>query len=248
MIRFLRRLFNDPRGNVLVIAAACLPLIVGAAGLATDTIQWTMWKRQLQRAADSAAIAGVYDRIANAGATTNVSNAVNRDLTLNNHVWMALKSGYPTFSYPANSGVSANQVSVTLAIQQPLTFSSIFLTSAPTITASATAAGVGLGDPCVLALSTTDKNAVNFSGNATINMPECPVFSDSANANSAVAQGSSNVTAKSIGGVGGIQQSNNFHVTAYYPYSTAIQDPYAGVDVDPSDMKCATGSAATLDD
>ncbi|MEQ7872377.1 hypothetical protein ABDK56_00005, partial [Sphingomonas sp. ASV193] len=37
-------------------------------------------------------------------------------------------------------------------------------------------------------------------------------------------------------------------VTAYYPYSTAIQDPYAGVDVDPSDMKCATGSAATLDD
>ena len=46
-----------------MIAAACLPLIVGAAGLATDTIQWTMWKRQLQRAADSAAIAGVFEQV-----------------------------------------------------------------------------------------------------------------------------------------------------------------------------------------
>ena len=62
MIGFIRKLIEDRRGNALVIAGACLPLIVGAAGLATDTIQWTLWKRQLQRAADSAAIAGVYDR------------------------------------------------------------------------------------------------------------------------------------------------------------------------------------------
>jgi len=54
MIGFIKKLVGDRRGNVLAIAAACLPLVVGAAGLATDTIQWTMWKRQLQRAADSA--------------------------------------------------------------------------------------------------------------------------------------------------------------------------------------------------
>jgi uncharacterized membrane protein len=54
MMGFFRRLLKDRRGNTLAIAAACLPLVVGAAGLATDTIQWTLWKRQLQRAADSA--------------------------------------------------------------------------------------------------------------------------------------------------------------------------------------------------
>ncbi len=71
MIVFFGKLWRNKRGNALAIAAACLPLFVGAAGLATDTIQWTLWKRQLQRAADSAAIAGVYDRVAKSGATTN---------------------------------------------------------------------------------------------------------------------------------------------------------------------------------
>lgn len=235
-----------------MIAAACLPLIVGAAGLATDTIQWTTWKRQLQRAADSAAIAGVYDRQSNAGATSNVSAAVTRDLTLNQHTGLALKSGYPTLSYPTNSGVSTNQVTVGLAIQQALTFSSIFVSTPPTITANATAAGIALGDPCILALDGSAVSAVNFSGNATVNMPECPIFSDSAASNAAVAKGSATVTAKSIGAVGGIQQSNNFAVTAYYPYSASITDPYADVTPVPSDMKCTTAAlnenttAATL--
>ncbi|HEU5482223.1 MAG TPA: pilus assembly protein TadG-related protein, partial [Sphingomicrobium sp.] len=53
MIEFIKRLWRDRRGNALVIAGAALPFVIGAAGLATDTIQWAMWKRELQRAADS---------------------------------------------------------------------------------------------------------------------------------------------------------------------------------------------------
>src|SRR6185295_12333863 len=105
MIEFIRKLFRDRKGNVLAIAAACMPLIVGAAGLATDTIEWTLWKRQLQRAADSAAIAGVYDRSSSAGATTTVSTTVSHDASLNLHTWMGLKTGYPAVEYPADSGV-----------------------------------------------------------------------------------------------------------------------------------------------
>ena len=60
MISSLKRLWRDRRGNSLAIAGAALPLVLGSAGLASDTIQWTLWKRQLQRAADSAAMAGVY--------------------------------------------------------------------------------------------------------------------------------------------------------------------------------------------
>ena len=48
MIRFLRKLSQDKRGNALIIAAAALPLLLGSAGLATDTIQWALWKRQLR--------------------------------------------------------------------------------------------------------------------------------------------------------------------------------------------------------
>ena len=109
MIEFIRKIFRDRKGNALAIAAACMPLVVGAAGLATDTIQWTLWKRQLQRAADSAAFAGVYDRASASGATTNTPTAVCNDLAVNLHTWMSLKGtspctgatgSYSTISYP----------------------------------------------------------------------------------------------------------------------------------------------------
>ena len=47
MFNFLRKLIKDKRGNTLVLAAAFLPVLVGSAGLATDTIQWALWKRHV---------------------------------------------------------------------------------------------------------------------------------------------------------------------------------------------------------
>ncbi len=64
MFKFLKKLWRDRRGNALVIAGAALPLVVGSAGLATDTIEWAVMKRQLQRAADSGALAGVFGKLA----------------------------------------------------------------------------------------------------------------------------------------------------------------------------------------
>lgn len=55
---FFRRLQSDTRANVLVFSALALPLAISSIGLATDTIQWVLWKRELQRTADSAALAG----------------------------------------------------------------------------------------------------------------------------------------------------------------------------------------------
>ena len=58
-----RSLITDERGNVLAMTAVGLPLLLGCAGLAVDTIQWVSAKRELQSAADAAAIAGVYGLI-----------------------------------------------------------------------------------------------------------------------------------------------------------------------------------------
>jgi hypothetical protein len=241
MIGFIRKLIKDRRGNALVIAGACLPLIVGAAGLATDTIQWTLAKRQLQRAADSAAIAGVYDRESSSGGTSTVGTTVAHDLTLNSHTRFAMVSGYPVVTFPADSGSMKNQVKVELHVQQPLPFSSLFMSAAPVIIANATAASVPAGgDACVQALETSaGKIGINITGNAGIYMPDCVMYSNSPSSNSAAAGGSSNVTADSVATVGGVQQSNNWHVSAYRPYSPSLDDPFAGVTPQPSDMKCA---------
>lgn len=242
MISFFKKVLADKRGNTLAIAAAAFPLVIGAAGLATDTIQWTLWKRQLQRAADSAAIAGVYDRESANGSTANTTAAVSHDLTLNLHTFYSLKSGYPTVSFPANSGVMTNQVSVTVAIQQPLAFSSFFMSTAPTIIANATAASVPAGgDACVQALEPNATNSgIIISGNAGIYMPDCVMYSNSPATNSAYSKGSSQVTAEAVAAVGGIQESNNWTVGAYRPYSPKLPDPFAGVTPNPSDMNCTT--------
>ena len=145
MIAFIRKLIKDRRGNALAIACAAMPLVVGAAGLAVDTIQWTLWKRQLQRAADSAAIAGVYDRSSSGGSTATVPATVSHDTELNLHTWMALKTGYPDVTYPTDTAIMQYQVRVSLAVQQSLPFSSLFVSTAPTIIANATAASVPAG-------------------------------------------------------------------------------------------------------
>jgi Flp pilus assembly protein TadG len=258
MIGFFRRLLKDRRGSALAIACACMPLVIGAAGLATDTIEWTLWKRQLQRAADSAAFAGVYDRAsATGGATTNTPTAVCADLSVNLHTWMSLigtspctgtVGSYTTLTYPANTAYVTNQVTVTLKIQQALPFSSMFMSAAPVITASATAGSVTYGgNPCMLALNKSG-TAIDNSGNTTVNAPTCIFYSDSASSNSAAAGGNSSVTAKAIAGVGGIASSNNWTVQQYLPYSPSLADPFAppsttAVTPDPTDMHCTSAVA-----
>src|SRR5690348_11000234 len=118
MPRFFKRLRKDQRGNVIAIVCVCMPLVVGASGLAADTIQWTLWKRQLQRAADSAAMSGVYTRVTK-DTDTDVTASVTHDLGLNLHTWMSLKST-PTVTRLAASGNMKYPVYVKLQIQQAL--------------------------------------------------------------------------------------------------------------------------------
>ncbi len=243
MFNFLRKLFKDKRGNALIIAAAAMPLMIGSAGLATDTIQWAMWKRQLQRAADSAAIAGVYDRANNSGLTSTTSTAVSHDLSLNQHTGLSLQAGYPQISYPADTTSKVDQVTVTLAVQRKLSFSGMFMTNPPLIKTTATAASVpGTDDMCVLSLeNNAATTGISITGNAGMEL-DCSLMSNSPSNNSAYAKGSSTVTANSVAAVGGIQQSSNWNVQTYQPYSPALADPFANVNPVASDMNCKSAA------
>ena len=242
----LTKIWHDKRGNAMIIAAAALPLLIGSAGLATDTIQWALWKRQLQRAADSAAIAGVYERSGSDSATTGVPAAVNKDLSLNQHTGMALQSGYPAITYPADSGANKNQVKVVLAVKRPLAFSQMFMTNAPLIKTTAQAATVGsAGEFCVLSLQNNSKTGIQATGSASIVM-DCGMMTNSTSTNSAAGQGSSSVTATTLAAAGGIQQSSNWHVGSYQPYSPALADPYASLTPDSNDFSSCASSPPSL--
>ncbi|HVF82969.1 MAG TPA: pilus assembly protein TadG-related protein [Sphingomicrobium sp.] len=245
MIGFLKKLKRNQRGNVLIITAAAMPLLVGSAGLATDTIQWALWKRDLQRAADSAAIAGVYERI-QTDSTDNVEDAVTNDLDTTGNIGLDLLND-PEIEFPADDAADdlVDQVRVTLQVQKPLTFSSMFIT-APIITATGTAASIpGTDDYCVMALETNAaRTGVTIGGNAKIEM-DCGIISNSPSANDCLINNgnASTVTATVMACVGGLRFSRNWTVPKYDPYTEAVEDPYGDIEVDRAAMRCFEPSA-----
>jgi Flp pilus assembly protein TadG len=237
----LKKIWRDKRGNVLAIAAAALPLVIGAAGLASDTIQWTLWKRQLQRAADSAAIAGVYAKIQ----SQNIPGAINTDLDKDpNFARPAIASTHgginllaePVVSYPPNASGYLDAVHVELSLQKPLGFSSFFMSSPPTVRASATAATIETGAYCVVSLEQTSATGIKSSGTATVDLG-CGMITNSTSLNAAVAMGNSSVHASPVAAVGNISDSPNWNGAELLPFTMKQSDPFASVNV-PSFTSC----------
>lgn len=237
----IRRLRRDRRGNTIVIFAAGLPMVIGAAGLATDTIQWVTWKRQLQRAADSAAMAGVYARVQ--GAST-ADTAVAADLVQNNKTGIALLSGYPQIAYPTSSSYT-HGVRVQLALRKKLPFSSLFMSQGPLISTDATAGLTNDGNFCVVALDDSTASSVTIGGSATVSLG-CGVISMSRSTSSSVGTNGNAYTlgASPVAGVGGLPSTIR-GASNLQPYHTALPDPYAGkysTDVPASGCKANIGA------
>lgn len=236
MITFMKKLWRDRRGNALIIAAGAMPLVFGAAGLASDTIQWTMWKRQLQRLADSGAIAGVYAEAAGqaVGTCSSISTAtyadpVAYDIKSNNKLKVTPSC---TLTNPPSSGTYASDpyaVQVTLSVQKRLNFSAMFMSSPPTITADATATIIPSGDYCVISLESTSSTGITATGATNVDLG-CGMITNSTSMEAAVATGSSIVKATPVAAVGGIDNSDNWATgTVLQPFTLAQSDPFANV-------------------
>jgi Flp pilus assembly protein TadG len=245
MIAFIKRLWRDRRGNALVIAGAALPLLVGSAGLAVDTIQWAMWKRQLQRAADSAAFAGVYAKVED-NQNMTASQAVAADLLKHNTTGISLLSGYPQIAYPTGGGYT-DAVKVTLAVQKRLGFSSLFMSAAPIITTSGTAALIDDGTYCVVALAETG-SALLIGGSSNVQMG-CGAISNSTDpTNAVVVNGNShNFVADPVAAVGGMPTSIN-GASELQPFHIAMQDPYENLSTSiPAGTSCTNFNSHLID-
>jgi Flp pilus assembly protein TadG len=237
MIKFMKRLWNDRRGNALVIACAAMPMIIGGAGFATDTIQWALWKRQLQRTADSAAMAGVLAEAQGAtigsGSCTNYSgatysSAVAYDINKNEKLWPTLTCSYE--NSPASGSYTADKyaVKVNLSVQQQLPFSGFLMSTTPTITASATATLVDTGKYCLVALKNTTSPGITVGGSSQANLG-CGAISNSTSTTASVdANGSTySFAASPVASVGGMP-STIIGSTDLQPWHIPEPDPFAG--------------------
>jgi hypothetical protein len=234
MPRLLRELLADRSANAVVLTAFSVLSLVGGAGLATDTIQWTLSKRQLQRMTDSAALAGAFALAKGSNASSAATTELGRYnlLTLN---------GSPTIETPPSSGSYASNskaVRITINAQKPLPFSSMFMSATPNLQATATAAAVGFGTYCVISLESTTATGVTFQGSSNVTLG-CGVTTNSQGSQAVYAGGSSTISASPISAVGVVPSSNNYSTgTVLNSYSIAQPDPYSAVGL-PTGYSCS---------
>ena len=233
-MKWLRKLSRNERGNALVICAAALPLIIGSAAIGVDSIQVSLARRQLQRAADSAAIAGAYAK----HSAHNVTTAVNHDLALNDDVTLTSTTiqNAPT-SGPYSGNTRA--VRVILTTQRSMPFFSVFTGQTMLVRTEATAMSVYNGQYCAVSLEDGDiSGAIDFGGSATVNLG-CGMISNSSSSAAVTASGSSMVTASPVAAVGGVPSSTHYASgTVRLPYSPEQADPFANLPTPVVPLTC----------
>jgi len=220
--RLMKRLLRDRSGNALVIVAATAPLLIAASAIGLDTIQVTLAKRQLQRAADSAAMAGAYT----VAQSKPPQAAVTRDIELNNV--LVLKGDPVVENAPLTGPYAGNSraVKVKLKADRSVPFISFFTGSAIEIEVEATAALTFSGEMCVISLESTAVTGVSFAGNTNVNLG-CGVSSNSTSSQAIVADGSSRVVASPVAAVGGVPGSSSYvGQTLLLPNTLKQEDPF----------------------
>ena len=228
-------LARDRRGNALAVTAAALPIVIGAMGLGVDFTQWIVWKRNLQGAADAAALAGAQSL--NAGvAWTNVqtdatrlingnasNTAIPRSMTQVNRI----QSTGQIFGAGQTAATHGTAVEVVLQAPGRLYFAGLFLASQPTIRARAVAGPAGNGNACFLALGTAPSysdEALRLE-DATINAPGCGFHSNSNAVQSIQRWGNGSFTGSTVSAVGEVTGSYA-SPTVVKENQSPIADPY----------------------
>lgn len=231
MQRFFSRARLDEAGNVALVGALALPLVVGGAGLSVETTYWYYKNLQLQSASDSAAFAAGIEKRAGSN-DAGVRGAATLSAEENG---FDPAKGVITVHLPPVSGGFAGQseaVEVVLTTTVERFFSQVFDSRPITLTGRAVSRFTRAQDACVLALNRTAPSAANFAGNADVTFNGCSVMANSTAADAVNVQGAARLTADCLISVGGVQTNSGVRLTQCPTALTEVPpvaDPFADV-------------------
>lgn len=261
-----RRLRFDDSGSVLSILVV-VPVLIGAVALGVETGEMYRVKRQLQSAADAAALSGSIDRAARKDAATITATA--RYEAQRNGFQNGVNGVAVTVNAPPTSGPN---VSVTAAVEVIITKPQSFSLGAAlssmlgvanqnfTMRSRSVAGMPSSADGCLVALTPAAEQGVSFTSFNNFNS-DCTIVSNgtstSSNSNASVYMASfSNATLKSVWTRGSFYKTSYGNFTSGSPAQTnqtsAVVDPYVSLP-SPSLSSCAhnnfsqsSGSTLTL--
>jgi Flp pilus assembly protein TadG len=198
-----RRLFRHVSGNAAMLVALGMPVMIGTTGLAVDTAQWFLWKRELQHAVDQGALGGAWalskrDKDFYTGQTRYYKYRAKQEYNAN----LAITEDFadqPSIVLADFAGGENNSVIMTATATKKLPFSGFIMDSAVTIRVNSQASfrAGGQFNACLVALEEHDDDTLSIGGNADVKA-QCGLAALSCEENAVNIDGSSTVTTGSI--------------------------------------------------
>jgi hypothetical protein len=192
---------RDTRGNTMILMALAMPALVGGTGLAVDVSQWYMWKRELQYAADQAAMSGAYSY-----SKDDEGDWQDRaEMELDSNKDVVTFAGDPTIELADFADGDDNSVIVELSATRTLPFTGMFMTSPATITVRAQAAIQEASNytSCLVALDDDAEGAITLGGNGTVGI-QCGIAALSNSPNAIKVNGNPTIDAGYFVSAGGV--------------------------------------------
>ena len=218
------------RGNVALLFALMLPMVIGGAAFGVETTYWYLTRLQMQSAADAAAFAGAMEK-RSGGSNANVLVVATKAATDNGY---SSATGTITVNTPPTSGTSGTKaVEVIINARAERFFTAVFTKTDVMVKARAVAKYTTAGKACVLALSYTASKAAEFGGNGTTTLTSCSVMSNSTASDAIYYGGSSILSTECVISVGGVSGGGTLNESCDAPITKAapVGDPFAGKTV-----------------
>ncbi len=225
-----RHVRQSRRGSVAIVMAIALPVTIGMLGLGAE-ISFLLYKqRQMQSAADAAALGG-----ATAVQSGHPAPAVEARGTTGFLGFVHGAAGVTVaVNKPPLSGPQAgNNSAVEVIITQPYTMRLISLVHSGLFNVTARAVAiVGSGTSCVLQLDSTASPGVTMSNGAVANLTACGLAVDSTSQTALTMTGGAQLNATSVSVVGRASITNGAAINPSSALKTSqpnVSDPYASV-------------------
>jgi Putative Flp pilus-assembly TadE/G-like len=242
----LKRFAKDETGQVLVLTALTLTLLMGMMALAIDVGLLFRARRVAQTAADAGAMAGALEW--NNNGTANVAS-VARAAAGNNGITSTATNVHvnisPNITSPYHN--TSGFVEVLVSQPNPTYFMSLFNFSPLNVTAKGIA-GITPGTACIIALDrNNDDSTLLLRGGTTITTPHCGIQVNSSSGSAFCDQGSAPIDAPYIrvtGNEAGGGKCGTSPGTPLFPNAPPINDPFANLP-DPNTL-CTAGNTTAL--
>jgi hypothetical protein len=243
-----RKSIRDESGQAAIMAVLFFTFLLGFVGFATDVGGFLYAKRNLQIAADAAAIAGAKEiridstKIVSAGTAASAQNGVTNGV---NGASVAVNA-------PPLGGLHTGDANYVEAIvrkpRRTFFFGLLGFTSMPIAARAVAFNGASVDTACLTALNPTKGDTIHLQGSFTVNAPGCQVIDNSNNKTNALdfTGGAGRITSGGIGVVGGINGPQSDSTPLPVSGIQQISDPLAGVITPPTydPAKCTAAPAA----